>query len=159
MEYFQQINGTRVRMVHHSDTTYLYELDDLFDDTMKQRVLSEIRTRCYSKYFPDQPLRPTISTFLLNQIVASLTPDYKKKKITHLMKRRVWEHHVGTRVGMTSCFCCKMSVITQMTFNCGHIVSERNGGETTTDNLLPICQHCNSSMGTMNLYAYQKMSF
>ena len=64
MEYFQKLNRTLVRM--SPDTTYFYELNNMFDASFKQRVLSEIRTRCYSKYFPDQPLRPTVSTFSLN---------------------------------------------------------------------------------------------
>ncbi len=79
----------------------------------------------------------------------------KKKTISQLMKRRVWAKHIGEEIGKHKCLCCNMSDITQLTFNCGHIVAEANGGELTVDNLLPICQSCNSSMGTQNLYAYK----
>ena len=38
-----------------------------------------------------------------------------------------------------------------MSFHCGHIISEANGGEIKLDNLRPICHSCNSSMGTVNM--------
>lgn len=34
-----------------------------------------------------------------------------------------------------------------MTFNLGHVVSEANGGEFITSNLLPLCRRCNKDMG------------
>jgi hypothetical protein len=39
-------------------------------------------------------------------------------------------------------------------FECGHIVPEKNGGETTIDNLRPICGRCNKSMGTKNMFDF-----
>jgi hypothetical protein len=80
----------------------------------------------------------------------------KKKNITQLMKRRVWAKHIGEEIGKFKCLCCNMSDITQLTFNCGHIIAEANGGETIVENLLPICQSCNSSMGKRNLFDYKK---
>jgi hypothetical protein len=41
--------------------------------------------------------------------------------------------------------------ISQMNFHCGHIVSEINNGTLTPENLKPICQSCNSSIGTKNM--------
>ena len=38
-----------------------------------------------------------------------------------------------------------------MSFNCGHIIAEANGGGIIVSNLKPICQNCNSSMGTKNM--------
>jgi hypothetical protein len=38
-----------------------------------------------------------------------------------------------------------------MSFNCGHIIAEANGGEIIVSKLKPICQNCNSSMGTKNM--------
>lgn len=38
-----------------------------------------------------------------------------------------------------------------MNFNCGHIQAEYKGGDQSIDNLKPICQSCNSSMGTQNM--------
>ena len=79
---------------------------------------------------------------------------YKKKTISHLLKRRVWAEHVGEEVGKTKCMCCSLTDITQLTFVCGHVVAERAGGPTAVDNLLPICHACNSSMGTQNMYEF-----
>jgi hypothetical protein len=44
-----------------------------------------------------------------------------------------------------------------MRFDCGHIIAESKGGKMHVNNLLPICKICNSSMGNMNLYDYQKL--
>ena len=52
--------------------------------------------------------------------------------------------------------CCNVTDITQMSFNCGHIIAESNGGETVVSNLKPICQNCNSSMGTKDMEEFKK---
>ena len=43
-----------------------------------------------------------------------------------------------------------------MSFNCGHIIAEANGGKVIVSNLKPICQNCNSSMGTKNMDDFMK---
>jgi 5-methylcytosine-specific restriction endonuclease McrA len=75
----------------------------------------------------------------------------KKKSISATVKRLVWNTNIGEDIGKTKCMCCKSTDITQMSFNCGHIIAETNGGETIVSNLKPICQNCNSSMGTKNM--------
>lgn len=79
----------------------------------------------------------------------------KKVSIPATLKRLVWNKHVGEDIGKAKCLCCRVTDITQLSFNCGHIVSERNGGQLTLDNLLPICQNCNSSMGTMDMNEFK----
>jgi hypothetical protein len=75
----------------------------------------------------------------------------KKKKISAAMKKLVWNTNIGEDIGKSKCMCCKSTDITQMSFNCGHIVAEAKGGATIVSNLKPICQNCNSSMGTINM--------
>lgn len=84
--------------------------------------------------------------------------EYKKKSIPKALKRIVWNTHIGEEIGKAPCKCCNLTEITQMSFHCGHIIAEANGGETNVDNLLPICELCNKSMGTTNLLEFkQKM--
>jgi hypothetical protein len=80
----------------------------------------------------------------------------KKKYISAVVKRLVWNNNIGEELGKAKCMCCKVTDITQMSFNCGHIIAESKGGETTVSNLKPICQNCNSSMGTKNMYEFMK---
>lgn len=75
----------------------------------------------------------------------------KKTRIPATVKRLIWNKHIGEEIGKSKCLCCKVTDITQMSFNCGHIISEKNGGDVKVANLLPVCQNCNSSMGTMNM--------
>ena len=44
-----------------------------------------------------------------------------------------------------------------MSFHCGHIVAEANGGQLKMDNLKPICSSCNSSMGMTNMVVFMKI--
>lgn len=78
-------------------------------------------------------------------------PIKPKKKISATLKRLVWNTNIGEEIGKTKCLCCKSTDITQMSFHCGHVVAEANGGELIVSNLKPICQNCNSSMGTKNM--------
>jgi 5-methylcytosine-specific restriction endonuclease McrA len=80
----------------------------------------------------------------------------KKKHIPATIKRLVWNTHIGEEMGRAKCLCCKLTDITQLSFNCGHIVAESNGGELKVSNLKPICQNCNSSMGTKNMNEFMK---
>lgn len=75
----------------------------------------------------------------------------RKKLIPLTLKRKVWEQQIGEDIGKSKCLCCRLTDITQLSFHCGHIISEANGGEIKLDNLRPICQSCNSSMGTVNM--------
>ena len=80
----------------------------------------------------------------------------KKKPISATIKRLVWNTNIGEDVGKSKCMCCNSTDITQMSFNCGHIVAEANGGDTIVSNLKPICQNCNSSMGIKNMEEFMK---
>lgn len=77
-----------------------------------------------------------------------------KKSIPIAVKRLVWNKYIGEDIGKSKCYCCKLSSITQLSFHCGHVVAEKNGGDINVDNLRPICQSCNSSMGTINMNDY-----
>jgi len=80
----------------------------------------------------------------------------KKIPISAAMKKLVWNKHIGEEIGKSKCLCCKSSYITQLSFHCGHIVAESKGGATIVSNLMPICQNCNSSMGTKNMNDFMK---
>jgi hypothetical protein len=81
----------------------------------------------------------------------------RKKQIPKAVKREVWNKHIGEETGKSKCKCCEKADITQLNFHCGHIQSEAEGGEIHVNNLLPICEVCNKSMGTKNLYEFKKM--
>lgn len=84
------------------------------------------------------------------------TVKKKKKPIPATIKRLVWNTHIGEEIGKSKCLCCKITDITQLSFNCGHIVAESNGGDLIVSNLKPICQNCNSSMGSKNMNEFMK---
>ena len=82
--------------------------------------------------------------------------SYKKQPISSTLKRKVWDTHIGQTIGQHKCFCCNLTYITQLSFHCGHVIPESKGGDTKLSNLRPICQNCNSSMGTQNMYDFMK---
>lgn len=100
---------------------------------------------------------------LLNNDVDQLISKVKittKKSIPVTLKRKVWNKYIGEEIGKATCLCCKLSTITQLSFHCGHIIAESKGGKLKMDNLKPICQSCNSSMGSMDMNEYmQKFGF
>lgn len=77
-----------------------------------------------------------------------------KKRIPAAIKRLVWNMYIGETVGKSKCMCCNWTDITQSSFHCGHVIAESRGGQITVDNLRPICQNCNSSMGSENMMEF-----
>jgi chromosome segregation ATPase len=95
-----------------------------------------------------QDLKNKISSNKINKCI-EIKP--KKKAIPKTLKNKVWNKYIGIEIGQTKCLCCKLTDISQLNFHCGHVISEKYGGELTMENLKPICGSCNSSMGTMNM--------
>lgn len=85
-----------------------------------------------------------------------ITKKYKKKTIPKKIREMVWDKYIGLEKGTAKCMCCKTTIIKQMQFHCGHVVSEKCGGTMNIDNLRPICATCNLSMGTKNMNEFIK---
>jgi 5-methylcytosine-specific restriction endonuclease McrA len=88
-----------------------------------------------------------------NQSIASSSQQPKKKKTKIPQAKRImcWNTYVGEEIGKTKCICCKTLDITTFDFQCGHIVADSVGGDTSIENLRPICAKCNNDMGAMNM--------
>jgi 5-methylcytosine-specific restriction endonuclease McrA len=86
-----------------------------------------------------------------NKEETPIQPPYKKKAIPKSLKMLVWHTYIGKEVGLAKCLCCKNKEITQMDFDCGHVVAESCGGVTTVNNMRPICAKCNRSMKAMDM--------
>ena len=82
----------------------------------------------------------------------------KRKYIPKCLKILVWNKNIGKEKGIGKCYVCE-SEIDSKDFECGHIISVKDGGENILDNLLPICSSCNKSMGTKNLHEFKKEYF
>ncbi len=79
------------------------------------------------------------------------TPKKKKEKIPAAVRKIVWNTYIGKDNNIGKCLCCDAEEISNTNFECGHIKSEKNGGEVTIENLRPICGHCNKSIGGNNM--------
>ena len=86
----------------------------------------------------------------------------KKQKIPATLRNSIWNNFIGSETKTGNCFCCNTETISVANFECGHILSEKDGGLLTLENLRPICSLCNKSMGIqnmeifMNKYGYTK---
>ena len=75
----------------------------------------------------------------------------KKKKIPKQLRNLVWDNQEPEKMNMI-CLCCnkiKLNCRSQE-WHAGHIISEKNGGDTLVPNLTPICNECNKFMGADN---------
>jgi hypothetical protein len=79
-----------------------------------------------------------------------------KIKITPYKKKKVWknEYDDSTQAICPISFCNEILHTGKNGWQCGHIVSEHNGGSTEPHNLRPICAGCNQSMGIQNWNNY-----
>lgn len=78
----------------------------------------------------------------------------KKTPIPKVIKDEIWDHYIGNTVASTLCPCCQKSMITMRDFVAGHVLAEKHGGGITCENLVPICNKCNSSMGARHMVEF-----
>jgi 5-methylcytosine-specific restriction endonuclease McrA len=131
------------------------------NDTLTKKI-KELEQKILEKdeqlnSFIDDTRLDTNPTDNLSEAMSGLVVEKKPKKknikdsIPKTVKIVVWNKWIGEDIGATQCLCCKSTKITQMAFHCGHIISEKDGGKATVDNLKPICSSCNLSMATENM--------
>jgi hypothetical protein len=88
------------------------------------------------------------------QIDSLLKKTGKKKPISKALRMAVWQEYIGIQEAY--CYCCQRQKINPFRFQCGHNVAESKGGETSLENLRPVCDLCNQSMGTKNLEEFKQ---
>jgi hypothetical protein len=81
-----------------------------------------------------------------------------RKTIPKPLKTLVWNKYIGEEYGIGKCDVCG-SELKVSNFDCGHIISVKEGGEDIIHNLAPICRSCNLSMGTENLNEFKERYF
>jgi hypothetical protein len=123
-----------------------YDIDISSDESSSDESSSDESSDVYiidSEYESDKKVKKNKKKLLTNK--------NRKKSIPSTIKRLVWNEYIGEDIGKHKCYCCKLTDITQLSFHCGHVKSEKNGGKIDVSNLRPICQNCNSSMGSNNM--------
>ena len=83
----------------------------------------------------------------MSTVAQKIAHKYTKQKIPKALREQVWLKHMG-KVFQGK---CKVSwcnnTISVFDWEAGHNIPESKGGETTLQNLRPICSRCNKSMG------------
>ena len=80
----------------------------------------------------------------------------KKQSIPKKVKNDVWNTYIGEGIARHRCLCCKRATIDKTDFHCGHVISEKDGGALSINNLRPICASCNNSMKCDNMIEFVK---
>jgi 5-methylcytosine-specific restriction endonuclease McrA len=81
-------------------------------------------------------------------------PPIKRKAIPKRIKEAVWVKYNENRF-IGKCYCCGRQ-IDKLNYHNAHVVSHKEGGLITVDNLRPSCMSCNLRMGKKNLYQFIK---
>lgn len=79
----------------------------------------------------------------------------KKIKISPKLRFEVWRKYYNNNLE-GKCPICNNNIGLYLGYHCGHIISEKNNGETNLDNLRPLCSNCNLKMNSTNWDDYIK---
>lgn len=79
-----------------------------------------------------------------------------KKRIPKALREAVWRRYCGKNFEVKCLVGWCPNRMSVFNFHVGHDVPESRGGRTTIDNLRPICDRCNLSMGSQ--YTIQEWS-
>ena len=78
-----------------------------------------------------------------------------KSDIPQKIRSQVWKKRSPDTLTGT-CYCCEEE-ISNDNYECGHKLSEFNGGKVEVSNLEAVCGSCNKSMGTMHMDTFKAM--
>jgi len=71
----------------------------------------------------------------------------QKQKINGALREQVWIQRVGTKFEAKCSVVWCQNKMNVFNFHCGHNIPESKGGLTDLNNLYPLCDRCNMSMG------------
>jgi hypothetical protein len=145
----KEIYDNKLKELLEQNKILKYEINTLHDKYVKLKTHKINHTPLHSK-LDEVDITPEAKQDIC-KILSVYDISLKKQNVPATLKRAVWHTHMGDCVGKAKCVCCQITDITQLSFHCGHIVSEKNGGSIDLTNLRPICQNCNSSMGSRNM--------
>ncbi len=83
----------------------------------------------------------------------------KRKSISQALRLAVWRTYCGDAIEH-KCLCCDTLMMHHIEgshdWECGHVLSVADGGDTILSNLRPICVACNRSMGKTHMDEFKK---
>lgn len=146
-----------ISILSSKDDTSMLELMKFYETLIKKyEKLDKVKKKMNSKNIEIVvPIVPLISTIPVIPVVSVKKERKTKEKIPASVKNTLWSLHFSKST-QGNCQCCKTEIISKNNFDCGHIISEKEGGKVELDNLKPICRSCNSSMGITNMNDYMK---
>jgi hypothetical protein len=109
---------------------------------MSSRPKSFKVNKLFSQIMP--PIVPVNSR---GEAIASHNKKYKKKTIPKALKEQVWMQKAGHVFEIKCPITWCENHINAFNFHTGHNIPESKGGKTSIENLIPICDRCNTSMG------------
>lgn len=85
----------------------------------------------------------------------------KRQSIGKKRRAEVWRTYIGLNIGQHKCPICQVETMTQggTDWECGHVKSDKDGGDTLVPNLRPICIGCNRAMGAEHMFEYVKKHY
>jgi hypothetical protein len=123
---------------------------------MKEKIIINNEKK-FSKIYIDDIKNKSVD-YKKNESIDNNDNIKKKKKIPKIIKNLVWDTYIGQENGIGKCYVCDRKIDAK-DFECGHIIAESKGGNTSIDNLRPICRCCNGSVGSMNMDDFKKIYF
>ena len=90
-----------------------------------------------------------------NTIPEPVKPKTKRIHINNTLKSLIWTDTYGETYNVKCCV-CELNTITPFKHHVGHIISLANGGDNKRQNLKPICEQCNLTMGTKNMNEFKE---
>ena len=130
---FYKINRYDVSYTNNNSTFYKDE-----GECIKDGVIFTLKRNNFIDWIENNSYKPYHRNY------------YRKSPISPYKRNIVWNNEFGDKViGKCPISFCKniLKKGIKNGFQCGHIISEYNGGETEPNNLRPICSGCNASMG------------
>jgi hypothetical protein len=113
----------------------------------------------YYQQLLDEPIPMDVDDDNYNETNVSEIIKPKRKTISAPVRRKVWSTYIGEEIGKSKCLCCNDVTITPFMFECGHVISDHDGGTASVENLRPICSLCNRAMGSKNMEVFMTEKF
>ena len=146
IRYAKRLKGTTLDDIYNAKTERaLYVIASALEIVAyTSKSKKQLRKLCIEKY---------------NRVFKS-TDEIKIKKnkkcISHKLRRLVWNTYINQHIGEHVCLCCEVTMMSQLNFECGHVISVHNSGKLELENLLRICTPCNRSMNSEDMTVFME---